>query len=96
MIEDGLDVFFDEFFSEPSEVKSETVQVIFDNDYAPMMGDFTEGRSIVACLRTSEVERLGLQHLDTIQVRGKRYRIDGIHPIQEGRLTDLVLSDEAE
>lgn len=92
MIEDDLDIYLLEF-GEPASINSQTIQVIFDNDYQPMLGDFAEGRSITACAKSSDVEALALEHLDIIFIRNKRYRVDGVHPAMDDRFKDLVLSE---
>ena len=92
MITDDLDVFLEEW-GETAICKGQNIQVIFDNDYSPMLGDFAEGRTITACAKTSEVETLLIEHLDLISIRGKNYRVDGVHPAMDGRFTDLVLSE---
>jgi hypothetical protein len=92
MIKDDLNAFLAEF-GEPAQIKSQTIQVILDNDYQPMLGDFTEGRTITACAKSSAVEALHIQHLDFILIRGKRYRIDGVHPAMDDNFKDLVLSE---
>jgi glutamyl-tRNA reductase len=92
MIEDNLDAFLDEF-GEPAIIKSKTVQVIFDNDYQPMMADFSEGRTITACIKSSDVELLKIEHLDSISIRNKKYRIDGVHPAMDDKFKDLILTE---
>ena len=92
MIQDDLTVFLQEF-GEPATANSQSVQVIFDQDYAPFMGNYTEGRSLIACIDTDDLNVLNLKHFDTIVIRSIPYRIESIQPIQDGRFTDLILSE---
>lgn len=90
MVEDDLEPFLTEF-GEPAILKGRQVTVIFDNDYAPAFDDFAEGRNIVACLKTEDLGDTA--HFDKISIRGKLYTVNGVHPAQDGRFTDLILTE---
>lgn len=66
------------------------VRVLFDEEYTPI--EFgAEGHSITATTRTDFVQNV--HHGDTLAINGKTYKIIGIHPIMDGRFTELVLKD---
>lgn len=92
MVTDDPDSYLAEF-GEAAVVNGYQCLAIFDYEYAPLMGDFAEGRTITACIKTPDFATSQADHADPVVVRGKTYRIVGIQPIQDGNFTDLVLSE---
>ena len=69
---------------------------IFDKRQTPMLDLYgasasTEGRSITFLVQTTEAEYL--RQGDQISIDGNNHKIVGVHPVQDGRLTELILKE---
>lgn len=90
MVQDELEPYLLEF-GEPAIVGSRSVVGIFDDDYAPALEGFAEGRNIV--LTTKHDEVTGVRQGENVTIRNSNYVVIGVQPIQDGRFTDLILKE---
>jgi hypothetical protein len=87
---ENLDLFFrlDDFAVEGTLASGVKVKGIFDQEFLAMeMG--AEGRNITFTGKTSDFT--GLHHGDTITIATIPYKIVGIEPQGDGKVTDLIL-----
>lgn len=89
MLVENLELFLADFGIEAT-IPTGKVTILFDQDYAPLeLG--AEGRSLVACGRTSQLQNL--RHGSTIIINAKTYRIVSVQPTGDGAFTDLILKE---
>lgn len=99
MLLENLDVFFsmDEFAVAAiltSQAGSAEVKVIFDKEYIGMSDFEAEGRRITALCKSADV--VEVHHQDLIEIEGTTYAIAGIQPVDDGKITELVLKESDE
>lgn len=93
MLSENLDIFLSDF-GQPatliSGATSKSLLVIFDEEYLGM-GLGAEGRSITATCKTADA--LHVNHRSLLQVAGKTYKVQSVHPIMDGHFTELLLKE---
>ncbi len=99
---EDLTVFTDNEFSTVATVDSATSALtelsgLFDSNYEPMFDAYgqsteAEGRNISFLVETALIN--DLHHSDRLNIKGKNYLITGIQPIDDGKLTSLVLKED--
>ena len=66
------------------------VKVLFDEEYLPLeLG--AEGRALTATGKTEDLK--AIRHKTTIAIEGKNYSVVGVHPIMDGKFTELELKE---
>ena len=89
MLNEDINVFFDEF-AITATLPSGDTPCIFDEEY--LNADFAaEGRSITALFPTSAIAQLN--HYDPIAINGQNYEVVGIRPVDDGNITEIILSE---
>jgi hypothetical protein len=94
---ENLDIFTAGEFSDLAAVVSSTalltqISGIFDERYEPMFDTFgssVEGRRISFLVETAL--SVGLHHGDRLTIKGKQYKIIELNPIDDGKLTRILL-----
>lgn len=90
MIDEDLDVFFNEFAVTATLEDATEIKIIFDKRSDPMaLG--AEGREIIATCKSEDVANV--THNTTINIEGKTYTIIGINPEMDGKITKLILKE---
>lgn len=90
MLTENLDLFLSDFGVNATLNGVTTLRVLFEREYSPI--EFgAEGHSITATTRTDAVS--GVHHGDSLLIEGHTYKVIGIHPIQDGKFTELVLKE---
>ena len=95
--EEDLTVFTDSEFSTVAIVDSANpfqLSGIFDSFYDPMFAQLeeVEGRNITFLVETALIN--DLHHRAKLIIKGKSYLIKGIQPIDDGKLTSLILKED--
>ena len=89
MLNEDINIFFDEF-AVVATLPSGEAKCLFDEEYLNV--DFAaEGRSITALFITSTIAQLN--HYDLITINGQDYQVVGIRPVDDGKITEIVLSE---
>ncbi|MGK7895893.1 MAG: hypothetical protein AB4372_20335 [Xenococcus sp. (in: cyanobacteria)] len=92
--EENLDIFTKGEFSSPALIDGVEVWGIFDEEYAQTfsMNQFnSEGRAISFQTQTSEIATVN--HGSKVELNNKLYEVIQIQPIDDGKLTDLILKE---
>lgn len=90
-ITEDLDQFLTDFATDIT-VGEDQYQCIFNIENSPM-GIGSEGREIIATLKTSDVAIANIRHNTTVTIQEKTYTVIGIQPIDDGKFTDLMLKE---
>ena len=66
---------------------------ILDSSYDPMFDNYStsEGKRITFMVETQNAE--GIRNGDRLSIKNKNYLVAGIEPIEDGKLTNLILSE---
>ena len=94
MFEENLDIFTKGEFSSFALIDGVEVWGIFDEEYARSFGmnSFnSEGRIISFQTQTSEI--VEVEHGSEVELNDKVYQVIQIQPIDDGKLTDLILKE---
>ena len=94
MFEENLDIFTKGEFSSPAVIDGVEVWGIFDEEYAQTFGmnQFSsEGRAFSFQTQTAEITEVN--HGSKVELNGKVYEVINIQPIDDGKLTDLILKE---
>ena len=94
MFEENLDVFTKGEFASLAVIDGIEVWGIFDEESAQTFGldQFnSEGRVISFQTQTSEIAEV--EHGSEVELNGKTYEVNEIRPIDDGKLTDLILKE---
>ena len=92
--EENLDIFTKGEFASPALIDGVEVWGIFDEEYAQAFGinNFnSEGRAFSFQTQTSEITEV--KHGSKVELDGKVYEVIQIQPIDDGKLTDLILKE---
>ncbi|MDJ0900253.1 MAG: hypothetical protein QNJ55_15725 [Xenococcus sp. MO_188.B8] len=93
-LEENLDIFTKGEFSSPALIDGVEVWGIFDEEYAQAFGINTlnsEGRAISFQTQTSEITEVN--HGSRVELNDRVYEVIQIQPIDDGKLTDLILKE---
>lgn len=90
MLQENLDLFLTDFVVEATLNGTTPLRVFFDEEYSPIEFGAT-GHSITATTKTDSVQTV--HSGDTLIINGKTYKILEIHPIMDGKFTELVLKE---
>ena len=98
MKNENLDVFFSDFAIvaelDSEESALDEIKGILDIEYVPMFdndGQATEGKQITFAIVSAEAT--DIHHGDGLEIEGQTYEIVGIQPIDDGKITDLILCE---
>ena len=94
MFEENLDIFTKGEFSSLALIDGVEVWGIFDEEYAQAFGMNTfnsEGRAISFQTQTSEIA--AVKHGSRVELNNKVYEVVQIQPVDDGKLTDLILKE---
>ena len=94
MFEENLDIFTKGEFASAALIDGVEVWGIFDEEYAQAFGinQFnSEGRAFSFQTQTSEVKNVN--HGSQVELNNKVYEVIKIQPIDDGKLTDLILKE---
>jgi hypothetical protein len=94
---ENLNIFTAGEFSDLAAVTSATaveteISGIFDERYEPMFdqyGSTAEGRQITFLVQTAKTA--GLHHGDRLTIKSKEYKVTEFNPIDDGKLTRILL-----
>ena len=92
--EENLDIFTKGEFASAAVIDEVEAWGIFDEEYAQAFGmnQFnSEGRAFSFQTQTAEITRV--KHGSRVELNGKVYEVIQIQPIDDGKLTDLILKE---
>jgi hypothetical protein len=87
---ENLFIFFSDTGVEGTLSNGDIIEVLFDKTSDSFSFD-TEGRQITALIKTSDA--VGISRNDSISIEGNSYTITQILPDQDGKFTNLILSE---
>ncbi|MEM9271519.1 MAG: hypothetical protein AAGA80_00960 [Cyanobacteria bacterium P01_F01_bin.143] len=96
MFEENLDVLTKGEFASPALIDGIEVWGIFDEESAQTFGldQFnSEGRAISFQTQTAEITFVN--HGSKVELNSKVYKVTNIQPIDDGKLTDLILKESS-
>ena len=94
MLEENLDIFTKGEFASLALIDGVEVWGIFDEEYAQTFGlnQFnSEGRAFSFQTQTAEIS--AVQHGSKVELNDKVYEVTNIQPIDDGKLSDLILKE---
>ncbi|MGL5805956.1 MAG: hypothetical protein ACRC11_11015 [Xenococcaceae cyanobacterium] len=89
MKSENLNLFLNDFAVDAN-INGILVKVLFDEEYLPLeLG--AEGRALTATGKTEDLKTI--RHGMAISIEGKNYSVVGVHPIMDGKFTELELKE---